>query len=71
MNNLPEDIVIACELLLEHYGSDYITDWSILQELLFQEFDVVIPVETLQAIKLDSISYLDISTNLNSCGINY
>ena len=71
MSYIPEDIVIACELLIDHYGSDYIDSWEVLQELILDEFEISIPIDTLQAIRVDTLSYLDISINLKICNVIY
>jgi len=70
MTSIPEDIAVLCELLILHYGQDYISDWGTLQELIKIEFDIEIPITVLQAINIDLLEYLDISINLNNCGIS-
>lgn len=71
MNYIPEDLAILCELVIDLYGKDYITDWQIMTDLINTEFDIVVSPTILQSIHLDMLEYLDISKTLNNCGINY
>ena len=66
---IPEDIPVLCELLILHYGQEYITDWETLAELIEEEFDFKVDITSLQAINLDLLDYLDTSINLSVCGI--
>lgn len=65
---IPEDINDLVNLLIEHYGEDYISSYEVLQELLFDEFEIAINIADLQRIR-NNPDYSDVMLTLTNCGI--
>jgi len=68
-----EELAIYEELLTGYYGRDYISDWDVLRDLLYLEFDIEITIDELQSIskfKFD-LDEEDIKLTMSHCGVNY
>lgn len=66
-----EELDLYCGLLEDYYGSDYISDYKVLQELLRIEFDKDVEIEELRILTGYKYEEEDVRLTKEHCGINY
>ena len=68
-----EELSILEDLLVLHYGREFISDFEVLKDLLEVEFDCTISIEELERIsKFNfSIDTEDVELTMSHCGVNY
>jgi len=66
-----EELDLYCGLLEDYYGSDYISNYEVLQELLKIDFDKEVTIDELRILSMYKYEQEDIELIKNHCGINY
>lgn len=66
-----EELDLYCALLEDYYGIDYISDYTVLQELLKIDFNLDVDINELKMLTFSKYEQEDVALIKNHCGINY